>query len=436
VTRVDPERRQCVVSRLRALREAGNLTTAHIRMVATGLKVTERTVWRWIGPQTESSARPPRYEPTRTDQEAFAYYRGNVAALARARAAVIAGEQEAAGVPVPDHLARGWAGARQVNLRTLQRAFARRLTAEERAAWKRSERLWPPVPRDRRNWSSRALPGRNQVWEVDHRQLPVLVQPLRGPAVSPCLTTVLDVRTRALLGWSLSPVPHAGTVLTALRTALVHDRTRGPFGGVPSGARLSESLEFATEPVRDVLAALCVACISTPSSIPLGRCGARGTAEGLHRSLENSLLRELSCHLRPCSRQVPEGVPEQGEKRARPMRVEDLARRIGLWAGWYNTILPHPGLGGLTPLRAWEADRTPLERIDAAHLRHLMILGGERMVTRDGVRFNGQIYSAPVLRGLRGRPVRVRYMPHDGREIEVYLGSTHLCTAARGDRQP
>lgn len=427
MTRVDPERRQSVVSRLRALREAGNLTTAHIRMAATGLKVTERTVWRWIGPQAGCHSRPSRYEPTQTDQEAFTYYRGNVAALDRARSAAIAGQQEAAGVPVPDRFLQGWAGARQVNLRTLQRAFARRVTSEQRSVLRRSERLWHSVCREGRGRSSRGLPARNQLWDLEHRQLPVLVQPPRGPVTSPWLTAVSDVGTRALLGWSIAPFPHAGTVLTALRTALVHDRNRGPFGAVPAGVRLAESLDFAADPLRDVLSALCVACASAPAGLPFGRVGGRGPSEGLHRCLENTLLRDLPCY----AWSSPPRPAGAGGPRIRSMRIEDLARRVGSWTTWYNTVRPHPGLGGLTPLKAWEADRTALERIDPADLRHLMLLGGERTVCRDGVRFNGQIYSAPTLRGLRGRPVRVRYMPHDDREIEVYLGSTHLCAAVR-----
>ena len=39
------------------------------------------------------------------------------------------------GVPVPQFLLDGWAQARPVALRTLQRAFAEQLTAGERAYW-------------------------------------------------------------------------------------------------------------------------------------------------------------------------------------------------------------------------------------------------------------------------------------------------------------
>jgi putative transposase len=41
---------------------------------------------------------------------------------------------------------------------------------------------------------------RNQVWELDHKQLPILLLPRRGGAVQPWLTSVIDDGTRALLG--------------------------------------------------------------------------------------------------------------------------------------------------------------------------------------------------------------------------------------------
>ena len=62
-------------------------------------------------------------------------YRGNIAAVTRARTAVVSGAGETAGVPVPDFLVAGWAGAAPVTERTLQRAFERELTPAPSARW-------------------------------------------------------------------------------------------------------------------------------------------------------------------------------------------------------------------------------------------------------------------------------------------------------------
>ncbi len=50
--RVGAEQRAAAEARLEALRVTGGLTTAHVRLAATGLHVAERTVWRWLGPDT------------------------------------------------------------------------------------------------------------------------------------------------------------------------------------------------------------------------------------------------------------------------------------------------------------------------------------------------------------------------------------------------
>ena len=61
-------------------------------------------------------------------------------------------------------------------------------------------------------------------------------------------------------------------------------------------------------------------------------------------------------------------------------------------------------------------------------MRHLP-LAGEARTGKDGIRFNSLAYIAPKLHGRSGQRVQIRYMPHDDRSIEVYLGGTHLCTA-------
>jgi len=109
--RPDLERRQAAVERLGHLRAAGQLTAAHVRLAASGLGVTERSVWRWLRPPGAPAGRG-RYQLSEADREAYARYRGNVAAVHRARQAVLASPAApvvlAAGVPVPASLRDGW----------------------------------------------------------------------------------------------------------------------------------------------------------------------------------------------------------------------------------------------------------------------------------------------------------------------------------------
>ncbi|WP_282696139.1 hypothetical protein [Streptomyces sp. CC208A] len=134
-------KRAAAVARLIQLRDAEQLSAAHVRLAAEGLGVSERTVWRWLAAPTHVPEHrgPEPYVLSETDREAYALYRGNVAAVHRARQAVVDGDGTTAGAPVPDFLREGWAGAAPVALRTMQVAFNRELTPAERAAWKVGE---------------------------------------------------------------------------------------------------------------------------------------------------------------------------------------------------------------------------------------------------------------------------------------------------------
>jgi hypothetical protein len=91
VGQVDAQRRRATVARLVELREAGTLTAQHVRLAASGHGVDERTVRRWLArAEQDRPVRPDRYRLSEADREAYAFYRGNVAAIERARAAVVA----------------------------------------------------------------------------------------------------------------------------------------------------------------------------------------------------------------------------------------------------------------------------------------------------------------------------------------------------------
>jgi putative transposase len=47
--RVDAQRREASLARLRQLRQAGDLSAGHILLAACGLGVDVRTIWRWLG---------------------------------------------------------------------------------------------------------------------------------------------------------------------------------------------------------------------------------------------------------------------------------------------------------------------------------------------------------------------------------------------------
>ena len=410
---VGAETRATVVARLRAKRDAGASISADVRRAAAGLMVAQSTVWRWLAADAAGSVTPAeasqgrrraRYALTEADRDGYADWTGNVSALRRAR--VAAGEQ------VPP-------------LRTLQRAFAGQLTAAERAAavegaeGRRRHEVylrWEPVCRNAR-------------WEADHKELPVLVTPPRGRRpVKPWVTAFLDCYSRLIMGWALSLRPDSGTVLAAMRRALVVDPERGPFGGVPRVLVPDGGLEFATTALARVCATLGTTFAPTDAYAPYQK----GKLERANRTVDQELLSGLPFYT--------EGPRAANGKLygpdAAPMTLTLFVEAFAEWVTAYNTARPHSALGGQTPLQRWEADPTPIQEVPAGQLRWLLLADAERTIGRDGIHFGGHTFIAAGLNGRAGQRVQVRYTPHDMRQIEVFDGDTWLCTAYPQDALP
>jgi putative transposase len=144
-------------------------------------------------------------------------------------------------------------GGRPPPLRTLQAAFARELSPAERASVRRGE----AGRREHGLYLRYEAPHRNAVWQADHKQLPVLVVPPgRRRGRRPWVTLFLDDFSRAIVGWAISLQPSSAEVLAALRDAILVDRDRGPFGGLPGRLRWDHGLEFAAAAVEQAALAL------------------------------------------------------------------------------------------------------------------------------------------------------------------------------------
>ncbi|MEV4123154.1 Mu transposase C-terminal domain-containing protein [Micromonospora sp. NPDC049645] len=436
MARPNAEQWSAALHQLREAHAAGQRTTAMVRLVAAGLSVTERAVWLRLAAVERSDE--TRFRLSDTDRAAYVDFRGNVAAVHRARTAVLAGRTTAAAVSIPDEFVSGWANAAPVSLRTLQRAFAAELTPAQAAAAAGGDR----ARRAKLVYLRRAASHRNQVWEGDHKNLPVLVLPPRGPATTPWVTMFIDDATRVIVGWAIALTPHAGTVLTALRMGMLPDDA-GPARGVPGMLRLDRGLEFAADSVRDAMNALGVEVTVMPAYHP----NAKGKIERVNRSTDQLLLsmlpgftegpRELSGRLagpvddRSPARAGYEAAAAAGAPaETLPMRWSVFVDQFAAWVTWYNREHAHTGIGGRTPAAAWEQDPTPLRLIPEDELRHLLLADVGRTIGADGIHFRNLVYVCPagLIRERRGQKVRLRYMPHDDRSVHVYLDGDYLTT--------
>ncbi|MFI7072829.1 Mu transposase C-terminal domain-containing protein [Micromonospora sediminicola] len=398
-------------------------TVAMVRTVPAGLAVSERSVWRRLrdGPPSKR----PVFELSETDIAAFADFRGNIAAVHRARCAAIAGRTIAAGVPISPDLLSGWTGARPVTVRTLYRAFEAQMTPAAQAAARHGER----ARRAKQVYLRRPGTRRNQVWEGDHKNLPILVLPPRGRAIKPWITMFID--DSVITGWALSPTPHTGTVLTALRMGMLADPC-GPAIGVPEALRLDQGLEFAAGAVTAAAQMLGIDVRRLPGYQP----HLKGKIERSFRTLEQMLLtalpgftdgpRKIDGTLEGPLRDDPSACIAYGEEatrrdRALPLAWEVFTEHIRQFVTWYNTEHIHSQLRR-SPAAAWHDDPTPLRTVDETELRHLMLAGERRTIGGTGIRFRNFTYADPAgsLREMKGKRVDIRYMPHDDTFIHVY----------------
>ena len=335
----------------------------------------------------------------------------------RARSAAIAGRASAGGVPIDPELLAGWAAAEPVTARTLQRAFAAELTPAFAAGVTGGER----ARRAKLVYLQRPATFRNQVWEGDHKNLPILVLPPRGRAVTPWVTMFIDDATRVITGWAIALTPHAGTVLTALRMGMVDDQATGPAHGVPRMLRLDQGLEFAAASVQAAVSALGTESRPMPGHQP----NKKGKIERAFLSVDQMLLCTLPGYTeaaraangalagplddRVKARDAYAEAAAAGTGTTLPLGLETFATIFGDWVTSYNTEHHHSELGR-TPAQAWEADPAPLADVPEEQLRHLLLARQTRTIGPHGIRFRNLNWADPggLIRERRGQQVLIR----------------------------
>nr|WP_245727838.1 Mu transposase C-terminal domain-containing protein [Streptomyces vietnamensis] len=375
--------------------------------MADVLGVRERAVWRWLAAaeRDEAAAAAPgeravwhgRFTVTDEVRALLALWKGNVAAVHRELAARAArGEGE----PPP-------------SIPTLHRAIGRDLSPGERAGFAGGER----AARKHDVFLARPRPWRNQVWETDHLQAPVLVD-VDGKPRRPWITWFTDCATNAITGVAVTPVhPSRESVLAGLRSAVLREDPYGPFGGLPEKVRVDRGKDFLSKTVTAAFTVLDVRVEDLPAYTP----HLKGMVEGLNRAVESMFLTALPGYVRQ---------PRPGKRAARPkdevlLSFEDFTARLLDWTLWWNTEHRPAPLQGRTPLEAWQDDPTPLRDVLATDLWTFTLEdAGTRTLTTRGIRFHKRDYVGPWMTGQAGIRVRVRFMPHHDHRIEVYHATT------------
>ncbi|MFF8401692.1 Mu transposase C-terminal domain-containing protein [Streptomyces sp. NPDC015684] len=400
------------MSRLLVLDGRGELCTAHVRLVAAAVGVSERTVWNWLSVarcEGRTGPRPrPRFCVTREIRELLALWGGNVSAVHRELVARTA--KAPSSDPVP-------------SLSVLHRAVARDLSAGERAGLKGGE----GARRRFDVFGKRPPMFRNACWEGDHKRVPVRVD-VEGQALCPWVTWFVDVATKVIVGVAITPhEPARDAVLAALRAGISRGGPYGPFGGLPGRVRVDRGKEFLCRAVSRALGGFAVPVEGLPAYTPYRK----GTVEALNDAVEEMFLVSLPGYTRrarPVGAHRPEDVNDL-------LSFADFVGALLGWVRWWNTQHQPAGLApGLTPMAAWEADPTPLEDVPEEQLAFFALEddGRVRKISTSGIRWRRRFYIAPWMAGHVGTHVRLRYLPHYDGQIEVFSAEhpdRHLGTA-------
>ncbi|MFJ8608076.1 Mu transposase C-terminal domain-containing protein [Streptomyces sp. NPDC093675] len=407
--------RPAAVRRLAALKASGELTGAHLRLVAESLGNSTRTLRRWLKEAEEAGrlqGRPrPRFEVTDDIKTLLAYHRGNVS-RAHEELAHQAADQDQ---PV-------------VSLATLHRAVHRDLTPAARAALREGI----PASRGLNPHFQRRVRRRNEVWEGDHVQapVPVLVEHHGSSRLGrPWVTWFHDSATDMIMGYAVTPVSaHRGSILACLRSSLLRDDAYGPAGGIPRLVRIDGGSDFLSKTVTSAFGAL---------AVPVQRVHRAHLKGGVERLNGTAATRFFADLPRYAHAQQLDHRRRAGDEDP-PLTLASFVDLLHQWIHDHNTRRV-PSRLGMTPLQAWQADPTPVRDVPREDLNRLMLEtdGRPRRITSKGIELGGRHYIGPGITGRVGDTVQVLWMPHHEHEIEVFehrsnrhLGTCHLADSA------
>ncbi len=405
--------RAAAVRRLVKLAEAGPLSREQVALVAQGLDVSDRTVWRWVA-QAMGRAEPtvrPRLVLDDGLRERLAFWRGNAAAVHRELVDAAA----VGGPPAP-------------GLTTLRRAVREALSPGDLAGLRKGER----AARAHDVFLRRPPSHRNAAWEGDHVEASVEVD-VDGQLMKPWVTWFIDCATNVVPGVAVTPGPPSReSILAALRAAISVDEPYGPAGGLPGLVRVDRGKDFLSKTVEAACAVFAVKVKDLPGYTP----HLKGSIETLNGAAKTMFFAGLPRYTE--APRLANGQP--ADPHAPALRYEAFVDELLAWVVWWNTRHEMDVLDGRTPMQAWYDDPTPLTTVAAEDLRLYTLEddGKKRTITDHGVQWRNRFYVGGWMNGSAnaGRQVRVRWMPHHDHEIEVFDARTgaYLGRAELADR--
>ncbi|MEJ7785981.1 MAG: hypothetical protein WKF96_14340 [Solirubrobacteraceae bacterium] len=387
-------------------RRSGRVRPRHVRQMAAAFGVNTSTVYRWLVDGTVPAFERPGYEASKLDIAALFDMDGSYRAAWRARCVAEGGPQA------------------YVSYDTFRRALQRATSPALRAYAAKGRR----AAKARTVQIPQAVPERNFLWVIDHKLLdtPVIPSPYHRKPDYPWLTSVIDVYSRAILGWVLSMRPARGEVVIALAEACTSRPERGPFAGGP----LNLFHDTAPELNAEITTAACV--LLGADALPRGVWDPEPFIERYHRTLDQEFQIGLPfCRLGPERQDGSVYGPA-----CDPLPLTALRDEWAKFVANFNLIRTHRGIGG-TPAERFLADFAPLRPVSENDIRLLRVeRKHSRPIGPEGIEFRGRHYIHPDQTEYIGETVEIGEWPNDDVRIDAFIGGQYLFTAVHADQAP
>ena len=241
-------------------------------------------------------------------------------------------------------------------------------------------------------------PHRNVLWIADFN-FPRL-QWREGSTLQPVvILAIIDHCTRRVPHLAAHPRRDAQAIEDGLQEAIAGF-------GLPARWYHDNGSELTSHIVLGALEQLGVRHVAST----VGRPEGRGVVERFFRTFEESFL------------------PEMAAKAMVPT-LDELNRYLQAWVRESYERTPHEGLGGRTPLQAWEEDHAPLRRPDPVQLSRAFLLREVRRVDKTAlISLHRRRFLCPDT--LVGAQVEVRYHPTRLEQpVQLWLHDQFVCLA-------
>lgn len=277
----------------------------------------------------------------------------------------------------------------------------------------------------------------NEAWFGDHHQFDVFVLDEKGSAVRPWLTAWYDIGSGCMAGWCISTNPNSETILEAFARGAAQ-KSNNPIHGIPRYCYIDNGKDYRGQrfeggELRDyelkglnanlnaqgLMQALHIEVIHAKPYH-----GWAKPVERWFRTLEEHYCRDLPGY---CAGK-PENRPENFERGLkRLIERGELLTLDELGDVFLNEILPayhsrpHDGYNGEAPMERYM--RLPRARNEIVSWNTLAIIKKEaanRIVSTQGIKFDGRLYWHPELRFLVRQEVTLRYNRGDTRSVSVF----------------